>query len=67
MRSFEWGLSVGVDQTDYKKMGLFLDLNWGLNNIFKSDFETITFNMYPIFGVVGLSYSFNQEFYKLFS
>ena len=59
MRRFQWGLSVGVDWTVYKKMGLSLDLNWGLNNIFKSDFETITFNMYPIFGVVGLSYSFN--------
>ena len=58
MRRFQWGISLGVDWAFYKKLGLFVDLNWGLNNIFQSDFETITFNMYPIYGVVGLSYSF---------
>ena len=58
MRRVQWGLSLGFDWAFYKKMGLFVDVNWGLNDIFKSDFETITINMYPIFGVVGLSYSF---------
>lgn len=58
MRRFQMGVTLGVDWTVYEKLGLFLDLNWGLNDIFKSDFETITFNMYPIYGVIGLSYSF---------
>ena len=31
---------------------------WGLNNIFKKDFETISFNMYPIYLNIGFGYVF---------
>lgn len=34
------------------------DLTWGLNNIFKNDFHTITFAMYPIYLNIGFGYAF---------
>ncbi len=37
---------------------LFNQFTWGLNNIFKSDFKTVSFNMYPIYVSLGASYEF---------
>ena len=34
------------------------DVTWGLNNIFQKDFDTITFNMYPIYLNLGFGYAF---------
>ena len=34
------------------------DLTWGLNDIFKKDFDTISFAMYPIYLNVGFGYAF---------
>lgn len=58
LRRFQWGLRFGVDWRAFKHLNVFGDLNWGLNNIFKKDFETITFNMYPIYLNVGFGYAF---------
>ena len=34
------------------------DLNWGVNGIFPSDCQSVTFSLYPIYAKFGLSYHF---------
>ena len=34
------------------------DITWGINDIFKKSFKTITFNMYPIYLNIGFGYRF---------
>ena len=56
LRHFQWGVNVGVDWHAYKRFGVFLDLSWGLSQIFHSDFNTIEQNRYPIYGKLGVTY-----------
>lgn len=58
MRSLLWGVQAGVTWRAFKHLNVHADLNWGLNDIFKKDFNTITFAMYPIYLNVGFGYSF---------
>lgn len=58
LRTFQWGAQVGVDWKAFTHLKVYADLTWGLNDIFKSDFKTITFNMYPIYLNVGIGYVF---------
>ena len=58
LRKFAWGVQAGVDWRAFKHLSVFADLTWGLNDIFKKDFNTITFAMYPIYLNVGFGYSF---------
>ena len=58
LRRFQWGAQVGVDWQAFKHLKLYADLTWGLNDIFKNDFKTITFSMYPIYVNLGVGYAF---------
>lgn len=58
LRRFQWGMRVGTEWRAFKHLNVFADLNWGLNDIFKKDFDTVTFNMYPIYANVGFGYAF---------
>lgn len=58
LRKFQWGLQVGGEWKAFKHLNVFADLNWGLNDIFKKDFDTVSFAMYPIYLNVGFGYSF---------
>lgn len=58
LRKFAWGAQAGVDWRAFKHLNVFADLTWGLNDIFKKDFKTITFSMYPIYLNVGFGYAF---------
>lgn len=58
LRKFAWGVQAGVDWRAFKHLNVFADLTWGLNDIFKKDFNTITFAMYPIYLNVGFGYAF---------
>ncbi|MDO4181186.1 MAG: porin family protein [Bacteroidales bacterium] len=58
LRKFQWGVQVGMDWKAFKHLKIYADLNWGLNDIFVKDFNTITFAMYPIFLNVGFGYAF---------
>ncbi len=55
---FSWGVQAGVSWRAFKHLNVFGDLSWGLSDIFKKDFETITFSMYPIYLTIGFGYSF---------
>lgn len=58
LRKFQWGVQAGVNWRAFKRLTVHGDLTWGLNNIFNSDFKTITFNMYPIYLNAGFGYAF---------
>lgn len=58
LRRVQWGLQLGTTWQACEHLGLYADLNWGINDIFHSSFKTVTFEMYPIFLNVGFSYMF---------
>lgn len=58
LRKFQWGMQAGVNWKAFKHLTVSGDLVWGVNDIFKKDFNTITFAMYPIYLNVGFGYAF---------
>ena len=58
LRSFQWGMQAGAEWKAFKHLTVHADLEWGLNDIFKKEFKTITFNMYPIYLNAGFGYAF---------
>ncbi len=58
LRRFQWGIQAGVSWTAYKHLLVNANLEWGCNDIFKSSFKTVSFNMYPIYLNVGFGYLF---------
>lgn len=58
LRRFQWGAQVGGEWKAFKHLNVHADLTWGLNDIFQSNFETISFAMYPIYLNVGFGYAF---------
>ncbi|MDO4165107.1 MAG: porin family protein [Bacteroides sp.] len=58
LRRFQWGVQVGGEWRAFKHLSVHADLTWGLNDIFRKDFDTITFAMYPIYLNLGFGYAF---------
>lgn len=58
LRNFQWGIQLGGEWKAYKHLTVHADLTWGLNDIFKKNFETVTFSMYPIYLNFGFGYHF---------
>lgn len=58
LRKFQWGLECGASWLVYNRFSLQADLTWGLNDVFKSSFKTVTFSMYPIYLRIGAGYLF---------
>lgn len=58
LNRFQWGLELGGEYKMNEHFRLFADLNWGLNPLFKKDFDAITFNMYSIYVNLGFGYQF---------
>lgn len=58
LRRFQWGVQVGGQWRAFRHLTVHADLNWGLNDIFQKDFETIDFSMYPIYLNIGFGYAF---------
>lgn len=58
LRRFQVGAQIGAEWRAFKHLLVCADLTWGFSDIFKSDFETITFGMYPIYLNVGFGYAF---------
>jgi hypothetical protein len=56
MRNLQWGVGAGIDWNVYRHLGVFAELNWGLNGIHHSHFKTIEQTLYPIFGTFGVTY-----------
>lgn len=58
MRHFYWGVEVMFEWKAMQHMNVFGALDWGLSSIFPSDFETVSFKMYPIYAKIGLAYRY---------
>lgn len=58
LRRFAWGLQVGGEFKAFKHLSVSANLTWGLNGIFPSDYESVTFALYPIYGTLGFNYLF---------
>ncbi len=58
LRNFQWGVQVGGLWKAYKHLNVHADLQWGLNDIFHKNFDTITFSMYSIYLNFGFGYAF---------
>ena len=58
LRKFQWGGQLGAEWKALKHFTVNTNLTWGFNDIFKKDFKTITFAMYPIYLNIGFGYVF---------
>lgn len=56
LRKMHVGIDLGADWYFSKRWGASLDLAWGVNGIFKSDFDTIDDTLFPIYGTIGVIY-----------
>ena len=55
LRRFNWGLQAGGEYRVREHIALFANLQWGMNGIFPSDFGCVTFEIYPIYGTLGVT------------
>lgn len=55
---FQYGVQAGAEYKIYKHLAVFADLKWGINGIFPSDYSSVTFALYPIYGTLGFTYIF---------
>lgn len=57
-RTFDLGIATGAERMVYKSFAAKADLQWGLRPVFPDSFNGISFNMYNIFGTLGIAYHF---------
>ena len=55
MRIMQWGLDVGADWQFHQRWGLYAELTYGFNGLFKSDFHSVQ-TLRPMYGTIGISY-----------
>lgn len=55
---WDWGVQLAADWRAFPHLLVGLDLTWGMKDIFKKDFETIAFNMYPVYLRLNFGYAF---------
>ena len=55
---FNWGLQAGFEFRAYNHLALFANLQWSLKGIFPTDFTSVTYALYPIYGTLGFTYLF---------
>lgn len=58
LKPFQWGNQLGAEYKLKNKMSISFDVTMANQQVFKSDFESISFKMYNIFGNLGVSYKF---------
>ena len=55
MRHMQWGTDFGLDWRFSRRWGAFVELTYGLSNIFKSDFHSVQ-PLRPLYGTLGILY-----------
>jgi hypothetical protein len=53
---FDFGLFLAEEWQFYKKIAFKGQLQWGLRSLFPADFSGISFDMYNVYGTLGISY-----------
>lgn len=52
------GIELAFDWKAMRHMNVFGKVDWGLSNIWSSNYQAISFPMYPIYGTIGMAYSY---------
>ena len=52
------GMEFCFDWKAMRHMNVFGKLDWGMTNIWRADFEAISFRMYPIYATIGVAYRY---------
>lgn len=58
LRHFQCGMQLGAQWRAFSHLNVTANLTWGVAPIFEKDFDTITFNMFPIYANFGFGYVF---------
>lgn len=58
MREWNGGVELCFDWKACRHMNVFGKLDWGLTDIWESNFDAVSFSMYPIYGTLGLAYRY---------
>lgn len=58
LRTFQWGNQLGAEYKLNQHVSFSFDVSMANSQIFKKDFESISFRMYNIFGNIGIGYTF---------
>ncbi|MDD4636100.1 MAG: porin family protein [Bacteroidales bacterium] len=58
LRNNHFGFQMGAEWRAFTHLNMYGDFTWGVNNIFKDDFKSISFAMYPIYLTLGFAYLF---------
>ena len=58
LRHFQCDMQLGAQWRAFSHLNITANITWGVVPIFKKNFDTITFNMYPIYGNIGFGYVF---------
>lgn len=56
LRNLAYGVEVAATWKSTSHLSFIGQLTWGLNDLFKSTFHTVTFNMYPVYLTLGVAY-----------
>ncbi|GAP71411.1 hypothetical protein SAMD00024442_117_4 [Candidatus Symbiothrix dinenymphae] len=56
LNRFDFGLLLAEEWKFYKRLALRGQLSWGLRSLFPADFTGMPFDMYNIYGMLGVSY-----------
>ncbi|MDR0348845.1 MAG: PorT family protein [Tannerella sp.] len=56
MNKFDFGLQIAGEWEFHHNFGLRGQITWGTKPIFPADFTAVSFDMYNIYGMLGLSY-----------
>ena len=58
LRTFQWGNQLGAEYKLNQHVSFSLDVSMANSQIFRKDFESISFRMYNVFGNIGVGYTF---------
>lgn len=60
-RLFDYGVLVAGEWSFYRRFALRGQIAWGLSPLFPSDFTSVPFHIYHIYGTLGISYRLNTR------
>lgn len=52
------GIELGFDWKAMRHMNVFGKLDWGVTDIWSSNYQAISFRMFPIYGTLGVAYRY---------
>lgn len=58
MNSFQFGLEIGAERTFNSTYGVFVSMNYGLNDALQKDFDVMQYKLYHINATIGFNFHF---------